>query len=106
MIAKQTLHYSKQKDRLSLSPPVIALELKYCQMFVMPFLPEHTLRRLSLSPLAQRRLAQVGCWIIIVGINRHPELSYQGLSLFLAQARLAGVSSSWLGPVPFHLSRR
>ena len=56
MIAKETLNHSKQKDRLSLSPPVIALELKYCQMFVTQFLPEHTLRRLSLSPLAQRRL--------------------------------------------------
>ena len=61
VIAKQIFHYSKQKDRLSLSPPVIALELNYCQIFVMPFLLEHTLRRLSLSPLAQRRLAQAGC---------------------------------------------
>ena len=57
VIAKQIFDYSKQKDRLSLSPPVIALELNYCQIFVMPFLLEHILRRLSLSPLAQRRLA-------------------------------------------------
>ena len=56
VIAKQIFHYSK-KGRLSLSPPVIALELNYCQIFVMPFLLEHILRRLSLSPLAQRRLA-------------------------------------------------
>ena len=61
VIAKQIFHDSQQKDRLSLSPPVIALELNYCQIFVMPFLLEHILRRLSLSPRAQRLVGKVVC---------------------------------------------
>ena len=62
---------------------------------------EQILRKLSRSPLAQRRLAQAGCRIFIVVINCHPELRYPGFSIFVAQARLAVVSSSLPWPVHF-----